>query len=197
MPRIIDGGQETKSYKCVLWFGILLNGLFPLFELVAGCLWVYFEMDVRANNPTVDILLDAAVLGTFASQIISGCVLIWAVCSIWSYLKQSDNETELANLRVLVLHSTAFGLFLMSVIAMSVFSAWYYVDQYNANVEKRYLICLIVEMICSFMSQFLLCVIFWVLSYRDENRGTFTSSNVSLEVADYDQDDELQARIWN
>ena len=52
-------------------------------------------------------------------------------------------------------------------------------------------------MIISFFSQCLLCVIFWQLGTIVDEITDNESSTVSIQVEEFDEEAELQRRIWN
>jgi len=58
-------------------------------------------------------------------EIGSGCVLIWSVRCIWNYLHKTEDKKERFNLQTLVMHSTAFALFLVSTAILAFFYSIY------------------------------------------------------------------------
>jgi hypothetical protein len=77
-------------------------------------------------------------------------------------LHETEDSQERFNLKTLVIHSTSFGLFLLSTAILAVFYSIYILTEgrkVNAALWSN-----IVYSILSFISQVLMCVIFWVLS---------------------------------
>ena len=70
----------------------------------------------------------AAVIGYIlvqSLQLVSGGLLIYAIWSIRRYLKWIGDDGEEINIKALALHSSAFGLYMLSVVFnMSGFIVW-------------------------------------------------------------------------
>jgi len=101
-----------------------------------------------------------------------------------------------------VLHSAAFGVYLFSVV---VFMVLLLVNFANGAPHERFdfiLQCIVTPfaIICYFISLSLLVVIFYHLSKVPEDAvsdSDSVSSYKSIEVAVFDEEAEVQARIWN
>ena len=155
----------------------------------------------------------AAILGVCITWIVSGCLLIWSIYAIRRFLKQrGDLDHPNLNLRQLVLHSAAFGLFLVSVVTFELYNLAYssvlHVRIHNHEKTKpvyfKIEIVLNIFLIAfSFLSQVFLCAIFLHLSRKpqavqsDELTDETSTTIATLEVQSFDEDAELQARIWN
>ena len=109
-------------------------------------------------------------------------------------------------METLTLHATAFGLFLVGVIVNVSFLVHYFLN-YNGNerAENEYLNANTFLQFCNFISECCLCAIFWQLSNNLDKPQTITEENTDDEESDiapiytepYDEDAELQARVWN
>lgn len=83
------------------------------------------------------------------------------------------------------MHSTAFALFLVST---AIFAFFYsiYILKGEQNFEAS-MLSAIIYYILSFISQCLMCVIFWVLSIPDEEQQSVRTESVqSVRVEEYD-----------
>jgi len=111
------------------------------------------------------------------------------------------------NLPQLVLHSASFSFFLISAIVYEVLVMVCFVfkninrsDQYDASLSVLTYIGTPFMVLCAFISLSLLVVIFVRLSTlpaQDITARKSDSSYKSIEVAEFDEDAELQARLWN
>jgi uncharacterized protein YacL len=185
MPKVIEQSDEPqKDYKTVFWIGAAVNAVMSLSEF-SSFLWDNYYNDSRL----LQVVVVAANSGTWLCEIASGCVLVWSVSRIWIYLHETEDGQERLNLRTLVLHSTSFGLFLISTAILAVFYS-IYVFTHNS---KPAVVSNIIYLILSFISQCLLCVIFWVLSDQkvEEEKEADEHSFISMTVAEYDEDAEL------
>lgn len=97
----------------------------------------------------------------------------------------------------MLLHASAFGLYLLSVLIL--FAA----RTYYALTSKHYdllILAIKITIWVDFISQFLLIGIFWDLgrpeNTRQETWNSATSFS-SIKIDEFDDDAELQARIWN
>ena len=111
---------------------------------------------------------------------------------------------------MLMRHASAFGLFMVTDIVRYLAFTFYALHPQNPNVLKIYLIAKSFWLFGSFVSQILLCQIFWDLgskveqrppSNRISNRSSSDKSTdsrtVSVEILPFDEDAEMQAKIWN
>ena len=102
----------------------------------------------------------------------------------------------------LCLHSSAFGIYL--VAQLMYFSTW--TIRTNRKNESNLLFIAQLGTSCYILfncvSQVLLCVIFWDLGKQDNielDLDDLAEEDIlnTLEVQDFDEDADLQARIWN
>ena len=61
----------------------------------------------------------------FTLLIISGIYIGYAINKIRKHLKSSENSTDV-DVRILAVHATAFGLYMVSIIVSFIFLAYYY-----------------------------------------------------------------------
>lgn len=76
-----------------------------------------FSTFLWIRHYTNDVLLycsAGSTVGTYTCEIASGCVLIYSVYKVVTYLHETEDSQERLNLQTLVIHSGSFGLFLLS-----------------------------------------------------------------------------------
>ena len=128
MPKVINKDEASgpiKTYTEIYRAGFVLNAVFPITE---GIVWVISYKDVFINKDDdppkwMSRVGAAASIGVGVMQIISGTILIWAVLSIRSYLNSHVTEGQQINVCMLLLHASAFGLFLVSIFLNTVIEA--------------------------------------------------------------------------
>ena len=122
-------------------------------------------------------------------------------------MKRGDDGKEV-NLPQLLLHASAFGLFTLSAVMYEIIQLIHFFE-----VEKRDLnpylntekilthIALPINSAAMSLSMFLLAIIFIQLSKpqdEDNRKSTTSSSSIqSIKVEEFDEEAEVQARIWN
>lgn len=116
---IIEGRKLSSRARAtqekVFYVLLALNILFPV---VTGIVLVPFNIDVESGSlpSTVLIyLITFAPVLTGVMQIVSGVFLMIGVFNIRKYFKQRDQDGQL-DIKTLVLHSSAFGLYLLSAV---------------------------------------------------------------------------------
>jgi hypothetical protein len=147
----------------------------------------------------VSYFVDFDLIGVL--QIVSGAYLISGVLRIRSYFKK--NESDLAiNTRMLLLHSAAFGLYLFGALAYYGTYTLCYLHTTEGTLSLYYEVALVCKFV-NLIALSLLCVILWNLGDPSQNelRASLLSSNSSgsqkVVVAEFDDEAEIQARIWN
>lgn len=157
LPKVIEKSDEPqKSYRTVFWVGVVVNAVMSLGELSIA-FW--------SHHPDSKLLQLCVVVSTSGSQlceIASGIILISSVHFIWSYLKKSKENPDQFNMRTRILHSASFGLFLLSAAVIAVTYGFYvFTHEAKANLWAN-----IVYYCLSFVSQCLLCIIFWIINTK-------------------------------
>jgi len=164
--------------------GVALNAVFPLVgEGLIGIMWSLHFNNTLENTKWMNTCLTIGELGTLGVQILSGAILIGSIYTIWKYLKNSRDEREQLNLKTLVLHSSAFGLFLISVVIFAFYYTLYVFSLNSPKYLKRMdhvFAANTFEIVCSFFSQCLLCVIFWLLSTPDAPKRQENTDDSSI-----------------
>lgn len=125
------------------------------------------------ESPWVNLALKYAIGAPTLCLIVSGSILISAVFSIRSYLSSLGEDGADINLKTLIIYSLAFGLFLVGYVLDSAFSInfWMHFDK-QTNYEKQakeYYIAELISLTFTFVSQCLLCVIFWKMNEKEES----------------------------
>lgn len=99
----------------------------------------------------------------------------------------------------MLLHASAFVLYLLSVLVLLVFST--IMGAAPSDEHLHWLQTAVnISIWCDFVSQMLLIGIFWDLAKADDVRGdtqTSTTRFSSIQIDEFDDEAELQARIWN
>ena len=117
-PKIIDElYDQVKSYKCLLWFGIFLNLVFPLMEGVGFIIDSHAAKAGNQQNETIGAMIENfAASGHGLLWIFTACLMVSSIMSIRNYLKSRDDDGKALNLKTLMLHSSAFGFFAIAMI---------------------------------------------------------------------------------
>lgn len=178
----------SRLYDRVYWAGIIINAFFPVVEAISSVL-LYVRVDKGLGSPQLlEDALSVAIVGNSLTKIVSGVILISSVYRIKRYL--SNGADSKVNIKTLVIQSAAFGLFLISATAYAAIYVVYLLSEKRPLAERNLLIAACVLSVFSFVSQSLICLIFWQLDQDEEFSQT-------IEVEEFDKDAELQARMWN
>jgi hypothetical protein len=166
MPLVLKGQQVTpqQTKKSKIFYSILcgFNIFFPIAEAVT-IIWFNSLLVSNHARPDSALLLWLPIgskYGNALVQLISGTLLILAVLKIQDYLRK--NGSDQLNVRMLVLHSVSFGLYMLSIIFYQVFFTIAVIeyDTPNAKIAQRnFDIANAFYILTSFTSQALLCVI--------------------------------------
>jgi hypothetical protein len=85
------------------------------------------------TSQLLEICVIASTTGVFVCEIVTGFVLLYSVYIIFKYLHETENSQDRLNLQTLVIHSTSFGLFLVSNVIFAVFYERYVFNNYDLN----------------------------------------------------------------
>ena len=166
--------EATRWLYKVFWFGVALNALFPIGEGVSGVLLTTDYDKTDALKKLYVLSMSITVLGTNIVQICSGTILI---CSIMKIKKQMaltyDGEVDV---NTLVLHSAAFGLYLISITGLVVVYIFYISSAFSKRWTTVMLSTNTGYYICSFFAQCLLIVIFWQLASPNLDESYVTTT---------------------
>ena len=170
-----------------------LNVAVPLLESASGTAQTLMAFVHHKQIVWLKVSLDICTYLVGALEVLSGACLIYAVFQINRYVKSSTDSN--INKRALLLHASAFGLYLASVIVLDSCYAYY---QINQDALSVYLNSEIFWAVASFLSQGFLCAIFWDLGRKRHVEARLQNESYpEIEVLDFDEHAELQARIWN
>ena len=98
----------------------------------------------------------------------------------------------------MVMHVFAFAGVIASSIFNNVTKDLYYIDPQNEEASVLYNASIFIMAVMLVVTQVLLCAIFWQFGGKLEAPDTQeTEEPEELLVKTYDDDSELQARIWN
>jgi len=159
-------------------------------------------------------------------QLISGVFFASAVLRIRRHLISQGGALTI-NVTMLLINSAAFSLYILSTMVFYVFYTIFYFDENQSSQnQSNGIVSWIVSSICGLISQLCLCAICWHISSKraptpqqpqtetitsgkrgdSENKSrssyTLTSSNDKdapnlEEIEVFDEDCEMQARLWN
>jgi hypothetical protein len=174
----------------------VLNVICPLLGLL---IYLVYWDTLFFGSGTLTLLQEVALNFVINSigvlQIISGVFLISSVFTIREFFKSKD-ASEVINTSNMILHAGAFGLYLLAdvvyYIAMDLNVIW----PENPQVVRFFDDACVFFIFANFMAQLLLVVIFWDLG-RKELAVDDDDSAVNLVTGEFDEEAELQARIWN
>ena len=99
----------------------------------------------------------------FTLLINSGIYIGYAINQIRKHLTSNENSADV-DVRILAVHATAFGLYMVSIIVNFIFLAYYYLTGSTNSTASIYS-----DMFCvfsSFIAQVFLCGILWTLSHK-------------------------------
>lgn len=161
-------------------------------NIVVGILPVISDSPFEDNGDTTRF---TKVTNTILAAVLmlSGVILIRAVMKIRMTFAQQHSET---NTKVMVLHSVSVGVFLFSLTLYTV------IILKNDNT-KRLRIAESVSDLCAWVSEILLGFILLQMCLPDEEEkddrdgSLLDSTIITVYEADFDEDAELQAKIWN
>ena len=98
-----------------------------------------------------------AKYGEALIQLVSGTLLIFAIFMIRGYLTR--NRTGQLNVRMLLLHSITFGLYMISIVLYQVFFTILVLKWPSPTAKKNMCIGNVLQVVLSFVVQVLLCFI--------------------------------------
>lgn len=200
MPVILDGGQidqaqkdrRNKEYNILL----ALNILAPTIEMAVG-IPLNVALFTGSGQPALSITIAAIVFPTFSQlmQVISGIVLISSVVKIRRFYFEKNIEQQL-NTGKLLLHASAFGLYLISIVIY--YASWdLFLLSPTKKLEAVTVFLFFVFYVVAAIAQVLLCAIFWELAMPDPTRFDTESSSNPILTESLNESFEVQARIWN
>ena len=106
----------------------LLNIALPLLNKIAALK----ANLVEGNGHTVSLWLNifnvVTMFFVLILRLVIGSFLGYAIYSIWKQLKHSDDKSADVDIRILVLHASAFGLYMISILANFIVLAYYYLN---------------------------------------------------------------------
>ena len=139
MPRIIAGEvDKVKHYMAALWIGAVCNFVLPALESAFFIPLVYknYAKEPPLSRKYVVWLSDAYSVAKSLTQgawIVSGLVLIWSVNRIRTAINARNEDGKALNLKTLLVHSSAFALFVISV-AINLF----FYDKFEIVLARGY-----------------------------------------------------------
>lgn len=161
------------------WAGIAINAFFPILEGFFGVwLFVAFAATGDASGIKQDSFA-AAVTGTCFVQIISGIVMIFAILKIKQASEAAGSKVDS---RMLLVHLTAFGLYLVSVLSFGIAYVFYLASNFGKKSEHVVSLVSSIENCLSLASQLLLAYILIKLTRGQGDRSNSQLSTDSSRV---------------
>ena len=167
----------------------MLNILFPLLESIT--LINYNSTRIIADQPPSKFAkYSLSIVTTMVGllQTISGIYLIRGVYLIRRFLREHINTTTL------VIHASAYGIYLVATIFYYGTSVLYVFSNENKFV-RLFQVAETFGLWANFVAQLLLCAIFWNLGTKEEAipiaQSDEESSYATLEVETFNEEDEF------
>lgn len=176
----------------------------PLLEIVAMAEFMRGWHETPSSTPSEfqKTFFDVIELSICVLFVITGAYLIASVTRI----RQAYNQiaVEALNTRNMALHASAFGLFLISSVVVTITQTLQIFFTESPKIYKVYNVTYYFYLFANFFSQALLCVIFKdlgkkenLVSEQDDAMLESVSSASSVKVDEFDEEAQLQAQIWN
>jgi hypothetical protein len=153
MPIIVQGGsiksedkaKDEKQFNKLL----ILNIIGPSLELAVN-IPLNIVVFTQFQTPSTLLTIGAIVFPTFSAtlQIISGVVLVRSVLKIKQFYRDKDIEDRL-NMPTLLLHSSAFLLYLVSIILYVVIWDFFVVYPDDSQIEDIVIFIFTTEIVIS------------------------------------------------
>lgn len=175
-----------------------------MFPVLEAAVLIPFNCKLLIQDEPISPLLGfaAAVLPMIPGilEVISGVFLLKGVTEIRKFYREKKIEDRL-NTKTVVLHAGAFGLYLFVTLIGYTCYAIYVAFNSQPWAEKLYEGVLIPWYFFGFIAELLLCIILWDLIKKNEDTVIPTEmlekSADAIVVEEFDQDAQVQARIWN
>lgn len=165
IPLILSDEPITKDSRCskiVYWSLFCLNIFFPLFQ---GFTVVFYNatIHIKQVDPTVFGLLffNLSINGTDLLQVISGVILVKSIIKIRAFYVRTNN-TQSLNIKVLQIHATSYILYLIACF-YNLLMLFIYSLNDTDRMYSLYQVSLVFGIFAIFVSDILLCAIFWDL----------------------------------
>jgi hypothetical protein len=158
-PDAMGPAKSSQKGAIFYWTGIIANAIFPFAEGVFY-VWFYVSEEKAGAQPWLYYATIGSFFATYLAQIVSGVILIWSVYKINRSLNTSDHEVDI---KKLTMHSIAFSLFLIGIVAYVIANIGFLVSNFGKFWFKLDSWTEVVVLLFSFVSQCLLCIIFWQL----------------------------------
>ena len=128
--------------------------------------------------------------------------MLRSIINVRKFFIETKSE-DFLNTTMMFRHGIAFSLYLIGTIGSAI--SLLFVNIYP-NSEEAYNIfsaCYIADFVMEFISQALLCQLFWVWGEKEDDEVEVTLETIndresykSVKVTDFD-DNDMDARIWN
>ena len=175
--------------------------------MLTGVAYFYADSNLDTNPEYKGYINNALIAGKCSVvilQVISAAFLGYGINKIRRFIGTTEQTTHEIDVCQLTTHALAFGLYLVSSLIMLFFLA----DSIRKNNNSEsFFASLSVSQTLSFLSQLCLCWIFWQLSTKQvhpkelaksaASTGSSKSGQPVVIIEEYDENAEVQARIWN
>jgi hypothetical protein len=121
---------------------------------------------IQKQTPSYElqIFFGTSVLGVGLLEVISGFSLVISVYKIRAFFKKHDAEDMIEG-KIMLLHVSAFGIYLLSVLIFYSISAFHFVGIVGSEL---YEISTLFYVIVSFVTAILFAIIFWDIGRKEE-----------------------------
>lgn len=160
----------------------------------------YFNTGIATDKKIKLYIYDGSLASVLSLLIISGIILLITLLRLRNVLTQ-DRKKESVSLCMLAIHLTAFVFFIFSqVIFIAVIFVWTNPWKPSKKSERIYVSAYIASNAGTFVSQLLISIILLKLARKKDIKVTKDLQSEyfpTLVVEEYDEQAELQERIWN
>lgn len=179
---------------------MVLNVLFPIVLPIPMIRYSLVVLDPQSTEKIVwdEIAYEVAFLGVGILQIVSGIILVQGIVKVRLFFVNKGAEDSM-DTKNHIIHSLSFILYLL---AGCVYYVMFSIHVFQPKLDvawTHYFEAGIAMYSANFLAQILLVIVFWELGKKEQELpDTATEcSEQEPEVEGFDEDAEMQARIWN
>ena len=171
-------------------------------SLLAMCKYESGACTDNQNNELGYAFLLMSFIGVLICVLVA-VYLFTAVFKIRSFLLKEGIKQERINVKIMLLHTSTFGLFLLSIVAIEItFLPFATSGKQLTTAAHIYFVSMAMTCITSFTSQIVLSVILYQLGSYEISKQLAEEIKEeeeypAIQVVQFDAHADLQARIWN
>jgi hypothetical protein len=199
VPAMLNGKPEEVETTCnkVNYWLLFLNNVISALAYGYSLIPYYRDKYVLFKEPKLGFVI-YRIVATFwvrICSIISGYILVVSVLRVKNFFKERNAE-DFINTPMLLRHGIAFGLYLLGTILSGVSLVFVNLNPDSVSAYNIFSFFYIVDFLMEFISQILLCQIFWAWGTDDKPKGQDNDDPAEIETTDFDEND-FDAKIWN